>query len=117
MANELLMALGLTVPDDGKAASLKTVLNEFTRPLAFSEIETNKETITFDSYEDAEELIQYLYSYSEKTEFSDKSAFQFNIILIDSQTTSPQAGAIAQARAIAMLGSIEQKKNSVWLSC
>ena len=112
MANELLMALGLTVPDHGNAASLKTVLNEFTqptpgrqqptKPVAFCEIQTNKGTITFDSYEDAEELIQYLYSYSEETEFSDKTAV--NIILIDSQTTN------AQARAIAMLGSIEQKK-------
>jgi hypothetical protein len=106
MANELLMALGLTVPDDGKAASLKMVLNEFTHHLEFSEIETNKATITFDSYEDAEELINYLYSYSENTQFSDKTGLQLNIILIDSQTTSPQA------RAIAMLGNIEQKKTA-----
>ena len=103
MANELFMAVGLTVPDDG---TLETVLREFTAQLAITEIERKKVIITFDAYDDAEELIQYLYSYSEKTEFSDRTRFEFNIALIDSQTTSPAM----QAKAIAMLGNIEQRK-------
>jgi hypothetical protein len=106
MANELLMALGLSVHDEGRrgeAASLKAVLNDFKPSLAFSEIETNKVTATFDTYEDAEELITYLYRYSEET------ASQFNIILTAPETANSQ---LLLAKAIVMLGSIEQRQTS-----
>jgi hypothetical protein len=106
MANELLMALGLTVHDEGRrgeAASLKAALNTFRPSLAFSEIETNKATVDFDTYEHAEGVINHLYRYSEQT------ASRFNIILTTPKTTNSQ---LLLARAIAMLGSIEQRPTS-----
>src|SRR5262245_29752871 len=98
------MALGLNVHAEkrpGEAAFLRDVLNKYKPLMEFSEVETTKGIVTFDTYERAEDLINYLFRYCDET------TSRFNIILTDPGATNFN---VSLAKAMTMLGSIEQKQ-------
>jgi hypothetical protein len=66
MTNQLVMAIGLDYAVNDKEQgrehlSVEAALHAFRPSLALSEIEKNKATLTFHSYDDAEELIKATY--------------------------------------------------------
>jgi len=112
MMDQLIIAIGLdyAIEDEKQAReapSIKAALHAFRRTLALSEIEKNKATLTFDNYEEAEELIKEIYKYCSDTndQRTQETTLYFTILLITGDTNAP----VIFAKAANMLASLVQK--------
>jgi hypothetical protein len=112
MMDQLILAIGVdyAIEDEKQGRdtpSVKAALRAFRPALAVSEIENNKATLTFDNYDDAEELIKETYKYC--SDINDhrtpETTLYFTILLIIGDTNAP----VIFAKAANMLASLVQK--------
>jgi len=111
MTNQLVMAIGLDYAVNDREQgrehpSVEAALHALRPSLALSEIEKNKATLTFHSYDDAEELIKATYKYCSDTNDSLTKKLCFDIILIVGDTDTPPIF----ARAANILASAMQER-------
>jgi hypothetical protein len=112
MTTQFIMAIGLdyAVNDNTQRKeppSVEKVLHAFRPSLSLSEIEKNRATLTFDSYDDAEELIKATYRYCSDTGdfLREEATLYVDIILTKGATDTP----LIFAKAVNILASAMQK--------
>jgi hypothetical protein len=113
MTTQLVMAISLDYAVNDKEQgrehpSVETAVHAFRPSLALSEIEKSKATLTFHSYDDAEELIKATYKYCSDTHdpLTEEKKFCFHIILMMGDTDTPSIF----ARAANILASAMQER-------